>query len=58
MNEEEIKKVYQCVSGHYIIKNNTMGQFNETLAIQKFNNLVKNVHTSWCSHLIKDKDKN
>ena len=37
--------------------NSAMGQFKEKSSISKIKKIMRNVHTSWCSHLIKDKDK-
>ena len=37
--------------------NSAMGQFKEKSSISEIKKIMRNVHTSWCSHLIKDKDK-
>ena len=42
----------------YDKENSAMQQFKEKLSISKITKLMINVNTSWCSHLIKDKDKN
>ena len=41
----------------YDKENSAMQQFKEKLSISKITKLMINVNTSWCSHLIKDKDK-
>ena len=41
----------------YDKENSAMQHFKEKLSISKIKKII-NVHTSWCSHLIKDKEKN
>ena len=31
-------------------------KFNDTLCIEKYNILIKNVHLTWCDHLMEVKD--
>ena len=58
MNEKVIKQSIRMYLRKVFDKENSaMRQFKEKLSISKIKKLMINVHNSWCSHLIKDKDK-
>ena len=58
MNEKDIKRSIRMYMTKVYDKNNsTMQQIKENLSTSKIKRLMINVHTSWCSHLFKDKDK-
>ena len=58
MNEKNTKQsIRMYLTRLYDKDNSTMQQFKEKLSISKIKKLMINVHNSWCSHLIKDKDK-
>ena len=58
MNKKFIKQSIRMYLRKVFDKENSaMRQFKEKLSISKIKKLMINVHNSWCSHLIKDKDK-
>ena len=55
MNENDVKKVSTCIVNLYMTLILLELKFNDTLSIEKFNNLINNNHKSWCDRLTKVK---
>ena len=45
-----------CFKARYDTDTSEIEKFNDTLSIEKYNLLIKNVHKSWCEYLTEVQD--
>ena len=56
MNETNIKSIRMYYKARYDTDTSKINKFNDSLIIEKCNLLIKNLHKSWCAHLMEVQD--